>query len=246
MKKSETAGDWDFSSDPYKEFAETLKSPLPDEYVRTYFRDLRDNISGFRAYFWVQGILFAVSVLIQMIMLAYLTDLSGGAGVASMPILVCIIFSTGMFVWLFVLCAQFASLQMRRIGDEMQNTSRFQLETVQMSSKIFEAAERRAGDSVVINGANSVFNFKGKMGDVNQTVQVAGSEGVVSALALLVEYCRGLQNDEATLAAEHLARAAAENPVDKAKIFGIWTRIVALVPTVASVVKIAEGIKALF
>lgn len=231
--------DWDTPTNGDPRSISFFKNLPVGQFRKEYSRQLAGIVSGFRAYFWIQAVFFALTTGAQLLMLV---SVASEEPVAALIVLAASTFSTLMFVWLFALCIQFASLQSARIENQLLN----QEEEMRMSDEILDAAKKRAGDSVTVNGDNSTVVFKSKTGDIKQEITVTGSEETVTALALLVETCRGLKNEEALKASEELALAASEEPRDKGKLFALWTKIVSLAPTVGSMVDIAKGIKSLF
>ena len=227
---------------------ETDPVTLSDQeiFVREYLEDLRVNTLGFRFIFQVFTFLFGITVAIQVIGLMLFLG-NPDFGLIAIIQLIFLILYVILIARFFGLCARFAGLQIKKIDYDLRSQLNFRKETVKTSEEILSAAKRKVGHRVTSSGDNAVIMIgDGSISNVKQSKTVQGSPELIDLLALIISYTEEAGSAKATDAAQEFATEATKPDPDRGRMATLWATIAASVPSILSVVKIAEGVKALF
>lgn len=228
---------------------DTNQSPIKEvsykEFADDYLVKLKGILDGFGNFFAFIGILFVIQAAVAIVVVAYLvvkvkTELGylNAVGVVIYIVLV---------TWLAILCKSFVKLQTEKVEQDIRSTIEFREESGRVAEEILKKAEKKARDNINVYGGNAVFAINGStVSGVNQSITIEGGEELVNSLALLVSFCEESKNAKALEIATKLSEEATKESPNKGVLFDLWSTITGIIPEVASIVKIAEGIKGLF
>jgi len=213
-------------------------------FSKYYLNSLKGNLESFGTFFlFVEG-LFWIQVALSVIVALFIMNRSGFPGALQLIILGV---NMAIIIWFAILGRQFVRLQTQKIENDIYTTIEYRAETVAMANEILKRAEQKAENKITVSGGNAVFAIDGStISGVNQTITVEGNSELVHSLALLVSFCEESGNAEATKLASKLSEEATKYAPSKGILFDLWSGITALLPEVAGIVKIAQGIKSLF
>ncbi|MGZ8875998.1 MAG: hypothetical protein ACXW1F_05850 [Halobacteriota archaeon] len=214
------------------------------EFSDYYLKGLKKNLKGFSKFFGFIGVMFWLQVSIAVIATFIVMVKVSLFGALELIVLS---FYLTVILWFSSLCKQLVNLQTKKVENDIYNTIAYRLGSIKMAQEILKKAEQKAENRITINGDNAVFAFDGgSVSGVTQTKTVEGGSELLQSLALLVSYCE-LQGDEKAIElAKQLSEEATKQQLNKGKIFDLWNQITVAIPQVAGIVKIAQGVKALF
>ena len=212
------------------------------EFSSYYLRSLEGNLSSFRNFFLALAIIFFIQGLASIIY-TQLINKNAISGFQLIIILVTFIF----VIWFSYLGQEYVRLQKEKVENDIYNTITYREESIRMSKEIIENAEKKAENIITIHGDNAVLAIGGStISGVTQTKTVQGGTELIKSLALLVAYCEQSNIEDAKRYAYQLSEEATKPTPDKGTLFDLWNMISVALPSVTSIVKIAEGVKKLF
>lgn len=218
-----------------------------EAFLRQYLRRLRDNVTSFRSLFRIFKWIFIVSLVVQIIIIIIVMSQGGIFTAAGFIQVAFLSIAVSLFIWFWSLCANLADLQVSKIENDLKNQFSFRKEATRSSGEILEAAKKRAGHMIENKGDNVVVNIgDGSVSGVTQTKQVEASAEVAEILALLLAYTKESGDTSAQAAAQEFAEETAKSDPDKGRLASLWATIAAAVPSILTVVKIADGVRKFF
>ncbi len=216
------------------------------DFTRIYLSSLDKNLSGFYSFFRIIAAFFALqSVAGFIVAIALLSTTLWGA-----ILLLAYFFQTAICVWGAVLARDFVQLQVRKTKFETVRNAEFRTETVKMGKQVLEKVRRRAEkilNSVTVAG-NNYGAILANVGDNNHVVQIVNakeSKEVAEAIALMLAYCEEEGNPNAIQISKTIAKEAENANPEKSILFQQWTTLISILPGIADVVKIAQGLRTL-
>lgn len=212
-----------------------------DAFAPQYLQSLKQNLSDFGLIFRiVMGFQIAATIIALFATIPFIFRFGFLAALNGVITIAFIVLMT----WFTKLCKTFVNLQLSKTENELQNTITFRNVTKNTSDKILEAAEKRAGHNISVNGDNTVLALDGgSVSGVSQNKTVTGSSEILQTLSLLIEYCKESGNTEAAKYAQELAAEATKPNKDKSILFDIWNKIISLEPSISKISKIVLGVK---
>ncbi len=225
---------------------ENQQSPIEKmslkEFSNYYLKSLKDNLRGFGRFFHFLGVLLGISFFISIAFIIVIIVATKNPGQIFQAIPVAI--NLAAILWFASLCKKFVRLQTEKVENDIYNTIEFREDSANMAKEILEKAERKAENKITIQGDNAVLALDGStISGVQQTKTVEGESELVKSLALLVSFCEVIGDDNAVVMAKQLSEEATKPNPNKGTVFDLWSKITASLPEVASIVKIAQGIK---
>ncbi|OOO32838.1 UNVERIFIED_ORG: hypothetical protein BTE55_10335 [Rhizobium sophorae] len=214
---------------------------------RLYLANLKSITRAFSKLFSVAAIFYALSFLVSVV-ISVSAATSGDLVFGLVSLLVMSV--NFAFIALFTYnCAAFASLQITKIEDDIEYYRAYEKVTLNMTTEIREDVKKRAteiAETITVNApVGNISIIRGDHASVTQTASLDAPRIVANELGLLRAIAEDAGNGPAIELARTIENEAKSSEPDKSLILDAWTKLVALLPVVGSMVSIANAIKAL-